>query len=1420
MKIGIKCLALFLALAVILTLAPLIIVANDSYEDVPPNHWAYNAVTKWSGDGYGVMQGNGNGSFLPNQGLTLGELATILAKSFGYTERAEAEVTPDWSAEYVQKAIAAGVIDKEDRIDASVIVTREQAIRYIALAYNIVPVIGETTFADNGLISPEYVPYVNAFQRLGYVIGNNADPAISEFMPKKEYTRAEAMQVIENTTGDILDNSVEGANYSKNVIIRSPGISVMNTSISGNLIIGQGVGEGDVQINNAFVNGDMLVFGGGKSTLYLANFRVEGSFIVRKYDGAVRIVISGESSFEAILLETGAILVTQELADGVRINAVIPSRFLDGSKFEFVGNFDRIVNNRVGADIRITGNVNLLTLNESATVSGTGRIATAEISPEAAKGTTFETKPINIVGDGKGVVPEQPGSPSGGGGGGGGGGGTTPSRTVVSVAPLAASVAHGGSYTLPARVAALLSDGTTRDFSVTWSPSSASTASVGEFTFTGTLTMTSGFVNPNDIIKAVLKLTVTPVLRSIEVSPPAKVLYTEGEELNLAGMVVTGIFSDGSETEMPSAAYTVTGYNKAALGAQTITVKVGDEQDTFSVTVLPTVADGKLISIPEPGSVTVANGAAKTASGLKLPPQVKIEVDVAGGAVITLANVTWDVAGANYDATVKTAQVFTVIGDVTLPTGVDDDGISLETEIEVTVSAAVYSVTFNLNGQPSVAIPVQSRIAHGGKATEPTAPTSESHNFGGWFNNAACTGTAWDFAVNTVTANTTLYAKWTIKTYTITFTQKIPASPVSANLPGNLTVNHGAAAAKPSDPTLVGHIFSGWFIDEACTVAYNWATAVIANRALYAKFADALTAAADALTFALIRGSATNNPNEQSITANLTLITSMAGHPGVGISWASSAPAAIATNGTVNRPASGAGDTAVTLTATITLSGANATKTFNLIVRQRGAGSVVVTDRDTRFAPGYPVLSFDRDGKATLSLRLNPGVATASNPVIAYYAMDDMNSGDHWVFNKEGILYGHLVSKTGNDTAMASGPFNELVITGDGLYTYTTPYPLFWGDNSVSVGVVLLAGDNLDDALATGTVIALTAEQAGQVDTSPPNSQAGVFNREGNRIYAYFNKRIINNTLNFNDFKLSGAGSVNITSITVAHSASTGGYSPYPSWAVITLSGAVPVSSQMDVTLIYTKGATNIIQDANSNTANRIVWGEDPSDPYAWNPIMVPGAQSIESFINPSEGTLRVVFHPAIWPEGSQNYNVVTLKKGSTVVARTFQGSSYRDDGFSSECNFTFAKDTSGGGGYTVEVAAGLTAFANSPFGQIAAQNVNKTMPQVTTAGVSASLSGNQIILNFPSGLEFSHGNWLACSFILMVDGKRVLIRDDCSSWGLALNARRRELVAAGTTVTIAYDPNAGGHTKEIYGWMTDLSGAYIPAFGPVAVTK
>ena len=68
-----------------------------------------------------------------------------------------------------------------------------------------------------------------------------------------------------------------------------------------------------------------------------------------------------------------------------------------------------------------------------------------------------------------------------------------------------------------------------------------------------------------------------------------------------------------------------------------------------------------------------------------------------------------------------------------------------------------YTVTFDANGHGTA--PAEQKTSYGGKITEPAAPTAENYYFQGWFKESTCEN-IWDFASDIVTADITLYAKW------------------------------------------------------------------------------------------------------------------------------------------------------------------------------------------------------------------------------------------------------------------------------------------------------------------------------------------------------------------------------------------------------------------------------------------------------------------------------------------------------------------------------------------------------------------------------------------------------------------------------------------------------------------------------------
>jgi uncharacterized repeat protein (TIGR02543 family) len=89
------------------------------------------------------------------------------------------------------------------------------------------------------------------------------------------------------------------------------------------------------------------------------------------------------------------------------------------------------------------------------------------------------------------------------------------------------------------------------------------------------------------------------------------------------------------------------------------------------------------------------------------------------------------------------------------------DGETVKPIITFTTDAgqSTWTVTYDSNGGSAVAS--EEDIEDDGLATEPTAPTRLNYAFAGWFTDDDTFANEWDFTTDTVTEDTTLYAKWT-----------------------------------------------------------------------------------------------------------------------------------------------------------------------------------------------------------------------------------------------------------------------------------------------------------------------------------------------------------------------------------------------------------------------------------------------------------------------------------------------------------------------------------------------------------------------------------------------------------------------------------------------------------------------------------
>jgi hypothetical protein len=435
---GKRRLALLLTLAMIISMFPINAFATE-FSDMP-NDWSTRALENAVANG--LLKGD-NGKIMPNENLTRAQMATIVNRAFGATEKSSIDGFTDvkkdaWYYDEMSKAVQMKTfIGSGDKLYPDNSITREEAFVVLARAFKISGINENVLdkFSDKDNISDWAVDGVSSLVAAGYIAGSNG-----RINPKQNITRAEFAQVMDNLLKNYINK--EGTyteDYSGNLMINVPNVTLKGITVAGDLILGDGIGDGDVTLDDVTITGRVLVRGGGKNSIKIIGNSNIQNIIIARVDGIVRIyaedgteigevIVDGnddviiEGNFSSVTIVGPDITVTA-------INANIESASIEGENSNIIVDENSSVK---------TINVNANNVN----ISGDGTVEkvlanannvavnTPNTSVTAGEGTTGVTAGDKPVEPGKTeIVPKADTTvPSGGGGG----GGTIPSKVAVS----------------------------------------------------------------------------------------------------------------------------------------------------------------------------------------------------------------------------------------------------------------------------------------------------------------------------------------------------------------------------------------------------------------------------------------------------------------------------------------------------------------------------------------------------------------------------------------------------------------------------------------------------------------------------------------------------------------------------------------------------------------------------------------------------------------------------------------------------------------------------------------------------------------------------------------------------------------------------------------------------------------------------
>ncbi|MGE4213294.1 MAG: S-layer homology domain-containing protein [Anaerotignaceae bacterium] len=386
------------------------------------NHWAENYMLNLYERG--LMRGDLEGNLNPDKDITRAEFVSIVNRAFGYTTASGnsfKDITgTEWYADDVNTAYNQGyfVGDGKGNSNATSKLTREEAVAILCRNLNVDQQQGESfSFEDSREIQNWSRGYINTATEKGYISGYQD----STFKPQKSITRGEAAKVISDALGEVINEATEKTlgYYDGNVTISESNVTLNNTVITGDLYITEGVGLGQIYLNNVSVLGQVIISGtgesyAGQSSVNLTDCFVSDMIIAGNSGKPKTVKISGDTTVSNVRVSANAFLEELSNRDGGFYNVELAgaegtSLQLSGD-FESVtvkgeknyislnsGNIDELVVDELGADTTVylqeDTYVDQLLLDVASTVNGTGEVGYLKVN---GSGVTTEMIPEEV----------------------------------------------------------------------------------------------------------------------------------------------------------------------------------------------------------------------------------------------------------------------------------------------------------------------------------------------------------------------------------------------------------------------------------------------------------------------------------------------------------------------------------------------------------------------------------------------------------------------------------------------------------------------------------------------------------------------------------------------------------------------------------------------------------------------------------------------------------------------------------------------------------------------------------------------------------------------------------------------------------------------------------------------------------------
>ncbi|MGI6040458.1 MAG: S-layer homology domain-containing protein, partial [Eubacteriales bacterium] len=408
-----RILSVFMALCILLGCMSTVFASEPEakeFSDMPEN-WATEALE--SAVANGLLRG-ADGKIMPDSPLTRAQMAAIIVRAFAAIDKSDISTyvdvrSSDWFADDIAKADKMGVMQGygDGIMNPNGNITREQAFTVLARALKLAPASDiDVSFQDVDEISEWAKGPVYALVNAGYVQGSNG-----RLNPKSSIRRDEFAQLMYNLIKQYITDGGEYTEVAEgNIMVNAPGVTLKGVTIDGDLIIGDGVGDGEVILDDVIVTGRLVVRGGGENSIIIRGSSSISNVIVARVDGVVRVFVDDGSEVGVIYVDDGSddVIVEGSIgrlevgADSVTVTATdadINSASISGVNSAIIvdadSNIESIEISGADASVDVAGRVNSVTTtaaNTSITGKGTVRNVAVQAGADGAAIETPKTK--------------------------------------------------------------------------------------------------------------------------------------------------------------------------------------------------------------------------------------------------------------------------------------------------------------------------------------------------------------------------------------------------------------------------------------------------------------------------------------------------------------------------------------------------------------------------------------------------------------------------------------------------------------------------------------------------------------------------------------------------------------------------------------------------------------------------------------------------------------------------------------------------------------------------------------------------------------------------------------------------------------------------------------------------------------------